>query len=76
MWAQLTYEIFGSIFQQLSANDDPDDLGCKDRHVFLISAHQTTLTFTHTTINKEYLDYLQSDRPTDILPFSSLVSPE
>lgn len=42
--------------------------------VFLISAHQTTLTFTHTTIKKECLDYLQSDRPTDSLPFLSLVS--
>lgn len=46
------------------------------RSVFLISAHQTSLTFTHTTINKEYWDYLQSDSPTDNLPFLSLVSSE
>jgi hypothetical protein len=44
--------------------------------VFLISAHQTSLIFTHTTINKDYLDYLQSDSPTDSLPFLSLVSSE
>ncbi|OBT76564.1 hypothetical protein VF21_05440 [Pseudogymnoascus sp. 05NY08] len=72
--AQLACEVFGSIFQRLNADDDPDDLSCNDRHVFLISAHQTSLTFTHTTINKEYLDYLQSDSPTDSLPFLSLVS--
>ncbi|OBT50902.1 hypothetical protein VE04_08346 [Pseudogymnoascus sp. 24MN13] len=74
--AQLACEVFGSIFQRLNADDDPDDLSCKDRHVFLISAHQTSLTFTHTTINKDYLDYLQSDSPTDSLPFLSLVSSE
>jgi hypothetical protein len=42
--------------------------------LFLISVHQTTLTFLHTTIEKDYIDYLRSDKPVDILPFLTLTT--
>jgi hypothetical protein len=41
---------------------------------FLISVHQTILTFLHTTIEKDYLDYLRSDKPADALPFLALTT--
>jgi hypothetical protein len=42
--------------------------------LFLISVHQTILTFLHTTIEKDYLDYLRSDKPADVLPFLALTT--
>jgi hypothetical protein len=42
--------------------------------LFLISVHQTILTFLHTTIEKDYPDYLRSDKPADILPFLALIT--
>jgi hypothetical protein len=56
----------------------PRDLHMTERltsiSLFLISVHQTILTFLHTTIEKDYLDYLRSDKPADILPFLALTT--
>ena len=42
--------------------------------LFVISVHQTTLTFLHTTIEREYVDYLESIERGDDLPFLRLTS--
>jgi hypothetical protein len=42
--------------------------------VFLLSAHQTVLTFMHWVIKDEYINYFRSEKPPNVLPFLNLRS--
>ncbi|KAF4629210.1 hypothetical protein G7Y89_g8944 [Cudoniella acicularis] len=46
-----------------------EDLLDHERCRFLISAHQTHISFLHTDFSENYLEYLYSDNQPEVLPF-------